>query len=87
MASAKQKKSPSAGRKREPDRVITRADFVGSLMANFMFYLKHNSALSAEDRQQAAKLQAQWDSVCPIRLNNPIIIAELKKEFESGEMK
>ena len=74
-------------RKRNPDRGITRADFVGTKMANFLFSMAHNKALPEYDRAEARKLQEQWDAVCPVRLNNPIVLAELEKAMAAGEMK
>ena len=83
MATAKQKSS-SAAHKRP---VITRRDFIGMKMANFLYSMKHNSALDEHTRAEAEKLQKQWDGICPFRLNNPITAADLEKEFNSGEMK
>lgn len=73
--------------KRNPDRGITRADFVGTKMANFLFSMAQNKALPEHERALALKLQEQWDSVCPVRLNNPIVMAELEQAMAAGEMK
>ena len=73
--------------KRTPDRGITRADFVGTKMANFLFSMAHCKALPEHDRAEAKKLYEQWDSVCPVRLNNPIVLAELEKAMAAGDMK
>lgn len=73
--------------KRDPDRGVTRADFVGAKMANFLFALSQNPALDEDSRAEAKKLCEQWDSVCPVRLNNPIIVAELDKAMAAGELK
>lgn len=79
---AKAKKS-----KREPDRAVTRADFIGCKMSNFLFSLAYNTALDEASRTEARKLCEQWDSVCPVRINNPIIKAELEKAMAAGELK
>ena len=68
-------------------RVVTRADFVGTKMANLLFSLKSNPVLPQSTRDEAKKLQEQWDSVCVFRLNNPIVAAELEKAFAAGELK
>jgi hypothetical protein len=73
--------------KRNPDRAVTRADFVGTKMANFLFSMAHNSALPQHERDEAKKLYDQWDSVCPIRLTNPITIIDLEKAMAAGELK
>ena len=74
-------------RNRTPDRGITRADFVGTKMANFLFSMAQNKALPMHERAEAEKLQKQWDAVCPVRLNNPIVMAELEKAMTAGDLK
>ena len=74
-------------RNRTPDRSITRADFVGTKMANFLHSVAQNRALDEYTRQEARKLYEQWDSVCPVRLNNPIILAELESAMAAGDLK
>ena len=56
-------------------------------MANFLFSMAHNKALPEHERAEAEKLQKQWDAVCPVRLNNPIVLAELEKAMAAGDMK
>jgi hypothetical protein len=73
--------------KRNPDRGITRADFVGTKMANFLHSMAQNKALPEHERVEAMKLCEQWDSVCPVRLNNPITIAVLEKSMAAGDLK
>lgn len=74
-------------RTRNPDRGVTRADFVGTKMANFLYSMAQNTALPMHERAEATKLCEQWDSVCPVRLNNPIVVAELEKSMAAGELK
>jgi hypothetical protein len=76
-----------AKKKAETRRPVTRADFIGAKMANFLFNLKYNTALSESDREYAKKLQEQWDSVAVFRVDNPIVSAELEKAFAAGELK
>jgi hypothetical protein len=73
--------------KRNPDRGVTRADFVGTKMANFLHSMAQNKALPEHERAEAKLLYEQWDSVCPVRLNNPITIVELEKSMAAGELK
>lgn len=73
--------------KKETRRPVTRADFIGAKMANFLFAMNQNTALDQHTRDEAKILYEQWDSVCLFRLNNPIIKAELEKAFSAGEMK
>ena len=82
-------KAKSAKAKPSPASPITRRDFIGVKMANFLYALKYNKALPEETRKQAQELQEQWDSVCPFayRLNNPIVMSELERVFKTGEMK
>jgi hypothetical protein len=72
---------------RTPDRGITRADFVGTKMANFLHSMAQNKALPEHERAEARKLQEQWDAVCPVRLNNPITLVELEKAMAAGDLK
>lgn len=65
----------------------TRAQYVGAKMANFLYNLKSNQALSKEDRERAALLQNQWDVLATFRLDNPIVGAELEKALQAGELK
>ena len=81
MATAKQRE------KMHKRPAITRRDFIGMKMANFLHALKYNTALDEHTRAEAKKLQEQWDGICPFRLNNPITSIELEKEFTSGAMK
>ena len=76
-----------AKRKKVTRRPVTRADFIGAKMANFLFNLKYNTALSASDREFATKLQEQWDSVAVFRIDNPIVSAEYEKAMAAGELK
>jgi hypothetical protein len=73
--------------KAESRRPVTRADFIGAKMANFLYSMAQNSALPQHERAEAKKLYEQWDSVCLFRLNNPIVIAELEQAMAAGEMK
>ena len=57
---------------------ITRRDFVGAQMSNFLYALKQESWLPEEYRQKAAHLQEEWDAVSIFQLNNPIVAAELE---------
>jgi hypothetical protein len=76
-----------ARRKKETRRPVTRADFVGAKMANFLFAMAHNSSLDEHTRDLARTLFEQWDSVCLFRVNNPIVSAELEKAMAAGELK
>jgi len=76
-----------AKKKAETRRPVTRADFIGAKMANFLFNLKYNTALSERDREYAKKLQEQWDSVAVFRIDNPIVSAEYEKAMAAGELK
>ena len=76
-----------AKRGKEARRPVTRADFIGAKMANFLFNLKYNTNLSASDREFAKKLQEQWDSVAVFRIDNPIVSAEYEKAMAAGELK
>jgi hypothetical protein len=80
MAKAKRKKEATR-------RPVTRADFIGAKMANFLFNLKYNSNLSEKDRAYATTLQEQWDSVAVFRIDNPIVAAEYEKAMAAGELK
>lgn len=51
-------------------KLPTRAQYVGAKMANFLYNLKSNQALSKEDRERAALLQNQWDVLATFRLDN-----------------
>lgn len=68
-------------------KLPTRAQYVGAKMANFLYNLKSNQALSKEDRERAALLQNQWDTLATFRLDNPIVGAELEKALQAGELK
>jgi hypothetical protein len=68
-------------------RPVTRADFIGAKMANFLFSLQYEKALSPEQRALAKLLMEQWDSVAVFRVNNPITAAELEKAMAAGELK
>jgi hypothetical protein len=68
-------------------RPVTRADFIGAKMANFLYAMAQNPALDAHTREEAKTLCDQWDSVCLFRINNPIIKAELEKAMSAGELK
>jgi hypothetical protein len=76
-----------ARRKKETRRPVTRTDFVGAKMANFLFAMAHNSALDEHTRDIARKLYQQWDSICLFRVDNPIVMIELEKSMAAGEMK
>jgi hypothetical protein len=73
--------------RRDPDRPVTRADFVGAKMANFLYALAQDSRLDEHTRNEAKLLCEQWDSVSPVRINNPIVKVELEKAFAAGELK
>lgn len=72
---------------KEKRRPVTRADFIGAKMANFLFNLKYNTNLSEKDREYAKKLQEQWDSVAVFRIDNPIVSAEYERAMAAGELK
>jgi len=76
-----------AKRKKETRRPVTRADFIGAKMANFLFNLKYNTALKPEDRAYAESLQKQWDSIAVFRIDNPIVAAEYEIAMAAGELK
>jgi len=76
-----------AKREKMTRRPVTRADFIGAKMANFLFNLKYNPALSASDREWAKTLQEQWDSVAVFRIDNPIVSYEYEKAMAAGELK
>jgi len=76
-----------AKKKAETRRPVTRADFVGAKMANYLWQLQYNKSLTEEERELAKKLCAQWDSIAVVRINNPIVSAELEKAFAAGELK
>jgi hypothetical protein len=73
-------------KRKETRRPVTRADFIGAKMANFLFSIEHNNALDEHTRKEAKNLYEQWDSVCLFRLNNPIIKAELEQALAAGEL-
>jgi predicted nucleic acid-binding protein len=75
---------PKPKRDRRP---VTCADFVGAKMANFLWQLQHNKALTDAEREEAKTLCEQWAFVCIFPLNNPIIKAELEKALAAGEPK
>jgi len=77
----------TAKRKKVTRRPVTRADFIGAKMANFLFNLKYNTALSATDREYATKLQEQWDSIAVFRVDNPLVAADYEKAMAAGELK
>jgi len=81
MAKAKAKKAA------ETRRPVTRADFIGAKMANFLFAMAHTNALDEHTRNEARLLCEQWDSIAVIRINNPIVKAELEKALAAGELK
>jgi len=76
-----------AKREKMTRRPVTRADFIGAKMANFLFNLKYNTALSEKDREYCKTLQEQWDSVAVFRIDNPIVSAEYEKAMAAGELK
>lgn len=73
--------------KKPTRRPVTRADFVGAKMANFLYAMAQDKRLDEHTRQEAKTLYEQWDSVCLFRLNNPIIKAELESAMAAGELK
>ena len=73
--------------KKATRRPVTRADFIGAKMSNFLFNLKYNTSLSERDREFAKTLQEQWDSVAVFRIDNPIVSAEYEKAMAAGELK
>ena len=75
---AKAKTAPKARRQR---RGVTRADFVGTKMANLLFSIAQSTFIDRPTRDLADKLREQWDSVCPMRLSNPIVLIELEAKF------
>jgi hypothetical protein len=81
MATAKRRKE------KETRRPVTRADFVGAKMANFLFAMAHNATLDEHTRKEARLLCEQWDNICVFRINNPIIKIELEKALQAGELK
>jgi len=75
----------AAKRKRASRPQVSRLDFVGTQMANFLHGLKYENGLPAFKRKQAEDLQKRWDSICAFRLNNPITASDLEKElFPNG---
>jgi hypothetical protein len=74
-------------KRKETRRPVTRADFIGAKMANFLFNLKYNTALSEKDREYAKTLQEQWDSVAVFRVDNPLVAADYEKALAAGELK
>jgi len=75
---AKAKTTPKARRQR---RGVTRADFVGTKMANLLFEVAQNEFIDRNIRDLANKLREQWDSICSFRLNNPIVLIELEAKL------
>ncbi len=75
---AKAKTAPKARRQR---RGVTRADFVGTKMANLLFQIAQSGYVDRAERDLADKLRKQWDSVYPMRLNNPTVLIELEAKF------
>jgi hypothetical protein len=74
-------------RKAETRRPVTRADFIGAKMANFLFTMAHTNTLDEYTRKEARLLCEQWDLIAVFRLNNPIVKAELEKALQAGELK
>ncbi len=62
-------------------RGVTRADFVGTKMANLLFQIAQSGYVDRAERDLADKLRKQWDSVCLFRLNNPIVAVELEAKL------
>jgi hypothetical protein len=75
---AKAKTAPKTRRQR---RGVTRADFVGTKMANLLLAVAQSAYTPEYVRQEATKLQEQWDSICAFRLNNPIVLVELEAKL------
>jgi hypothetical protein len=65
---------------------VTRADFVGAKMANFLHAMGQNPALDEATRREARLLCQQWDVICLFRINNPIVKADLEKALQAGEL-
>jgi hypothetical protein len=65
---------------------LTKMEFVGAQMSNFLYNLTHNSGVSEDDRARAKKLCDRWDSISNsgYRINNPIVVAELEEQFFPG---
>ena len=80
MAKAKKAKA-------EQRRPVTRADFIGAKMANYLWQLQYNKSLTEDERALAKKLCDQWDSIAVVKINNPIVQAELEKAMAAGELK
>lgn len=68
-------------------RKITRADFIGAKMANFLHAMGQDKRLDDYTRLQARQLHQQWDVVCLFHVNNPIVVAQLNRALETGEWK
>jgi hypothetical protein len=64
---------------------ITRRDFIGAQMSNFLHAIRQDPDVPFHFRDIAADLQEKWDSVAVFRLDNPLVAAELQEKF--GEMK
>ena len=56
-----------------------RMEYVGCLMSNLLYNIKHDSTIPADIREKAASLMDSWDGVSKLRLNNPIVALEMKK--------
>jgi len=75
----------AVAKKRAKRSQVSRLDFIGTQMANFLHGLKYENGLPEFKRKQAIILQERWDSVCSFRLNNPIVASDLEKElFPNG---
>jgi hypothetical protein len=57
----------------------TKQDFVGALMANFLYAVAQEPTVPAYFRAGAKKLQVKWDSLGTFQLQNPIVVAKLEK--------
>lgn len=60
-------------------KLPTRTQYVGAKMANFLYNLKSNQALSKEDRERAALLQNQWDTLATFGWTTPSSALSLKR--------
>ncbi len=64
----------------------TKAEFVGAMMSNLLWEIAQSKYAPPEIKEQATLFQQRWDSVSTFRLNNPITLANLEKEFFPEEI-
>ena len=51
--------------------------FVGAQMSNILYAIGNETGIPAHIRREAKEAQEKWDSIAPLRLNNPIVAMEL----------